>query len=102
MPIYLSNGHTGWTCEAGASLIIEATSPGPGTLPHLHGVIYACEHHQEAAQERITALEYTPIPRTAPPSHRWNPWPCGHTTSYDEQAARLGPAPVVSPPIVTY
>ncbi|MDE3721405.1 hypothetical protein PWG71_08390 [Nocardiopsis sp. N85] len=26
---------------------------------HLHGVVYACEHHQEAAQERIIAAGYT-------------------------------------------
>lgn len=103
MSIYLTDAHTGWTCGKGASLISEATSPGPGTLPRLHGVIYACEHHREAAEGRISEAGCSPITHDAPPSHRWNPWPCGHVTAYDEQvASHLGAAPVVDPPTVIH
>lgn len=30
------DGHTGWDCAAGASLIAEAMTPGPGRLGTLH------------------------------------------------------------------
>lgn len=78
--------HTGWTCKAGASLIAEAMTPGPGRLGTLHAVIYVCPDHREAAEERITGAGYDPETRSAPPSHRWDPWPCGHVTSYSVEA----------------
>lgn len=81
-----ADGHTGWECRAGASLIVEASTPGPGKLGTHHGVIYACAGHQAAAVERITASGYEVDPRPAPPGHRWNPWPCGHVTAYDAAA----------------
>lgn len=81
-----ADGHAGWECGAGASLIVEASTPGPGKLGTHHGVIYACAGHQAAAVERITASGYEVDPRPAPPGHRWNPWPCGHVTAHDAAA----------------
>lgn len=81
-----ADGHAGWECGAGASLIVEASTPGPGKLGTHHGVIYACASHQAAAMERITASGYEVDPRPAPPGHRWNPWPCGHVTAHDAAA----------------
>ncbi|MDV9191582.1 hypothetical protein R6L23_25815 [Streptomyces sp. SR27] len=80
------DGHTGWECEAGASLIVEASTPGPGKLGTHHGVIYACAGHRDAAVERITGGGYDVDPRPAPPGHRWSPWPCGHITAHDAAA----------------
>ncbi|MCX4525288.1 hypothetical protein OG982_06215 [Streptomyces sp. NBC_01551] len=78
-----SDGHTGWECTAGASLHVEATTPGPGRLGTLHGVIYACPEHQAAAEGRVTGGgEYRAEVSPAPASHRWDPWPCGHVTAY--------------------
>lgn len=79
--------HAGWTCTAGASLIAEANTPGPGRLGTHHGCIYVCAEHQAAAEERITAAGYNPDVRPAPPGHRWDPWPCGHITAYSQAAA---------------
>lgn len=79
----VADGHTGWECDAGASLIVEASTPGPGKLGTHHGVIYACASHRAAAVERITGAGYVVDPRPAPPGHRWNPWPCGHVTAHD-------------------
>ncbi len=81
-----ADGHTGWECDAGAQLLISATTPGPGTLGTHHGTIYACPVHQGAALQRITIAGYRADPRPAPPGHRWNPWPCGHVTAHDAQA----------------
>jgi hypothetical protein len=58
-------------------------TPGPGELGTLHAVIYACPDHQVTAEGRITAVDWSPEVRPAPPSHRWDPWPCGHITAYD-------------------
>jgi hypothetical protein len=81
----------GWSCTTGASLIAEANSPGTGSLPRLHAVIYVCQAHRADAEARITAAGYTPDVEDAPPSHRWDPWACGHITVYEETAAgRLG------------
>jgi hypothetical protein len=77
----------GWTCDTGASLIADATSPGRGRLPDLHAVIYVCEAHRADAEARIAAAGYRPDTNPAPPSHRWNPWPCGHITAYEAAAA---------------
>jgi len=83
-----TDDHTGWTCDAGASLIAEAMTPGPGVLLGvLHGVIYVCPEHCAEAELRITAAGYCPEVRPAPESHRYDPWPCGHITTYDDQAA---------------
>lgn len=82
----VADGHTGWECDAGASLIVEASTPGPGKLGTHHGVIYACAGHRAAAEERITGAGYEVDPRSAPPGHRWNPWPCGHVTAHDSAA----------------
>ncbi|MCQ6556156.1 hypothetical protein NPS70_23680 [Streptomyces sp. C10-9-1] len=76
-----ADGHTGWECDAGASLIVEASTPGPGRLGTHHEVIYACAGHRAAAVERATAAGYKVDPRPAPPGHRWDPWPCGHVTA---------------------
>lgn len=80
------DGHTGWTCSAGASFNVEATTPGPGRYGTYHGVIYACPGHQAAAEERITAGGYGPQADPAPAGARWDPWPCGHVTAYSTQA----------------
>ena len=77
----------GWTCGAGASLIAEATSPGRGRLPHVHAVIYVCQAHRAAAEQRITAAGYRPGVDPAPASHHYDPWPCGHITAYETDAA---------------
>ncbi|GHA83283.1 hypothetical protein [Streptomyces chryseus] len=78
-----SDGHTGWECTAGASMHVEATTPGPGRLGTLHGVIYVCPEHRAAAEERVTGGgEYRAEVSPAPASHRWDPWPCGHVTAY--------------------
>ena len=79
--------HTGWTCEAGASLIADAMTPGPGVLGVLHAVIYVCPEHSAPAETLITVAGYTPEVRPAPASHQHDPWPCGHITAYDAQAA---------------
>lgn len=82
-----SDGHAGWECTAGASLHVEATTPGPGRLGTLHGVIYACPEHRAAAEERVTVGgEYRAEVSPAPASHRWDPWPCGHVTAYKTAA----------------
>ncbi|MGW0566119.1 hypothetical protein [Streptomyces tauricus] len=90
-----ADGHTGWECNAGASLIVEASTPGPGKLGTHHGVIYACARHREASVERITGAGYEVDPQPAPPGHRHSPWPCGHVTAYDTKAlaALTGTAP---------
>jgi hypothetical protein len=80
------DGHAGWTCDAGASMNVEAVTPGPGRLGTLHGVIYVCPEHRAAAEERITGSGYGPQPEPAPAGARWNPWPCGHVTAYSTQA----------------
>lgn len=79
--------HTGWTCETGASLLANANSPGNGSLPDLNAVIYVCADHQTDAEARITAAGYDADTEPAPPSHQWNPWPCGHITAYRTEAA---------------
>lgn len=81
-----ADAHTGWTCGTGASLIIDAMTPGPGRLGTLHAVIYACPEHQAEAETRITGAGYGPEVRQAPPGHRWDPWPCGHVTAYKTKA----------------
>ncbi|MEV5368964.1 hypothetical protein AB0N12_06325 [Streptomyces albogriseolus] len=81
-----ADGHAGWECDAGAQLLISATTPGPGALGTHHGTIYACPVHQGAALQRITGSGYQADPQPAPPGHRWNPWPCGHVTAHDAQA----------------
>ncbi|MBU5946765.1 hypothetical protein [Streptomyces sp. PAM3C] len=81
-----ADGHTGWECDAGAQLLISATTPGPGALGTHHGTIYACPVHQGAALQRIIGAGYQADPQPAPPGHRWNPWPCGHVTAHDAQA----------------
>ncbi|MEV7441998.1 hypothetical protein AB0O22_12695 [Streptomyces sp. NPDC091204] len=80
------DGHAGWDCKAGASLHVEATTSGPGRLGTLHGVIYVCPEHRAAAEERVQAGGYGPEVNPAPPSHRWDPWPCGHVTAYKTAA----------------
>ncbi|MCX5115513.1 hypothetical protein OOK13_45335 [Streptomyces sp. NBC_00378] len=86
---YVTDAVTGWECPAGASLIAEAMTPGPGALGTMHGVIYVCPDHQADAEALISATYCTPEIRDAPPGHRWNPWPCGHVTAYGPQK---GPA----------
>ncbi|MEV6124893.1 hypothetical protein AB0M23_31035, partial [Streptomyces sp. NPDC052077] len=81
-----ADGHTGWECDAGASLLVGAETPGPGKLGTHHGTIYACAAHRTAAVDRITGAGYDADPQPAPPGHRWNPWPCGHVTAYDAAA----------------
>ncbi|WP_371592612.1 hypothetical protein [Streptomyces virginiae] len=81
-----SDGHAGWECTAGASLHVEAMTPGPGRLGTLHGVIYVCPEHQAAAEERVTAGGYGPEVSDAPYGHRFDPWPCGHVTTYNAKA----------------
>ncbi|MFJ7069870.1 hypothetical protein [Streptomyces sp. NPDC101115] len=81
-----SDGHAGWECDEGASLIVEANTPGPGKLGTYHGAIYACARHEDAAVERITGAEYEVDPRPAPPGHRHDPWPCGHVVTYNTAA----------------
>lgn len=90
-----ADGHAGWECEAGASLLVEAETSRPGRVATHHGVIYACARHRDASVERITGAGYEVDPRPAPPSHRHNPWPCGHVTAYDTKAlaALTGTAP---------
>ncbi|MFJ2259501.1 hypothetical protein ACIOKD_14365 [Streptomyces sp. NPDC087844] len=82
----VADGHTGWECDAGALLIVEASTPGPGKLGTHHGVIYACARHRDASVERITDAGYQVDPRPAPPGHRHSPWPCGHVTAHDTKA----------------
>ncbi|MFF6984254.1 hypothetical protein ACFZAV_42830 [Streptomyces sp. NPDC008343] len=93
----VTDAHTGWTCIAGASLITEANSPGAGHLPRMHAVIYACEDHRDDAEARMTAAGFTAATHPAPPSHRWDPWPCGHITAYDVDTPAesfAAPAPI--------
>lgn len=82
----MADGHTGWTCDTGASLIADANSPGKGTLPDLNAVIYVCPDHRADAEDRITAAGYDADTNPAPPSHKWDPWPCGHVTAYNADA----------------
>lgn len=86
---YTTDSRTGWECTAGASLIAEAMTPGPGKLGTLHGVLYVCPDHQEDAEALINATGCAPEIRDAPPGHRWDPWPCGHVTVFGRQK---GPA----------
>nr|WP_121764771.1 hypothetical protein [Streptomyces chartreusis] len=81
-----ADGHAGWECTAGASLIAEGMTPGPGRLGTLHGVIYVCPDHEAAAGDRMSAAGYRPQVHPAPPGHRHNPWPCGHITAYSREA----------------
>jgi hypothetical protein len=81
-----ADGHAGWECGAGASLIVRAETPGAGKLGTHHGVIYACAEHQVAAEERIEGAGYGPRVDPAPAGHRWDPWPCGHVTAYNSAA----------------
>ncbi|CAM5326151.1 hypothetical protein Sdia_24200 [Streptomyces diastaticus subsp. diastaticus] len=80
-----ADGHTGWECSAGASLIAEAMTPGPGSLGTMHGVIYVCPGHQADAETLISTTGCIPEVRDAPPRHRWDPWPCGHVTAFGPQ-----------------
>jgi hypothetical protein len=77
-----ADGHAGWVCDAGASLIARAETPGPGSLGTHHGVVYVCAEHQAAAEELIAGAGYEPQVDPAPAGHRWDPWPCGHVTAY--------------------
>ncbi|WP_329141026.1 zinc finger domain-containing protein [Streptomyces sp. NBC_00670] len=81
-----ADGHTGWQCDAGASLLVAASTPGPGALGTHHGTIYACAAHRDAAVERITSAGYEADPQPAPPGHRWDPWPCGHVTAHGTES----------------
>ncbi|MFI8531762.1 hypothetical protein ACIGMX_16170 [Streptomyces aquilus] len=81
-----ADGHAGWECAVGASLIVRAETPGPGRLGMHHGAIYTCTGHQSAAEERIAGGGYQPQTDPAPAGHRWDPWPCGHVTAYNSQA----------------
>lgn len=81
--IQVTDARADWTCDTGASLIAEATTPGPGRLGTIHAVIYVCPDHQDAAEDLISSHQWNPAVRPAPPSHQWNPWPCGHITAYD-------------------
>ncbi|EYT83998.1 hypothetical protein CF54_04115 [Streptomyces sp. Tu 6176] len=80
----VADGHTGWECDAGASLLVGADTPGPGKLGTHHGVIYACAAHRAAAAVRIMGAGYEADARPAPPGHRRDPWPCGHVTAYSK------------------
>lgn len=84
--VVVADAHTRWECDAGASLIAEAMTAGPGKLGTLHGVIYVCPVHREAAEEQIGRAGYGPEVRDAPLGHKWDPWPCGHVTAYREKA----------------
>ncbi|GAQ64099.1 hypothetical protein [Streptomyces scabiei] len=81
-----ADGHAGWACSAGASLLVRAETYGPGRLGTHHGVIYVCTEHQAAAEERIGGADYEPRVDPAPAGHRWDPWPCGHVTAYNPAA----------------
>jgi hypothetical protein len=85
MSVVVVDGHAGWKCDTGASLISDANSPGKGALPDLNGVIYVCPDHRADAEARITAAGYDADTRPAPPGHKWNPWPCGHVTAYSTE-----------------
>ncbi|MFD3844757.1 hypothetical protein ACFWVB_02555 [Streptomyces microflavus] len=91
---YVTDADTGWECRTGASLIAEATSPGPGALGTLHGVIYVCPAHQADAEALIRTAGCTPEIRDAPTAHRWDPWPCGHITTFGPTTLNGG-APVL-------
>ncbi|MEW2451239.1 hypothetical protein AB0896_27400 [Streptomyces parvulus] len=82
----VADGHTGWECDAGASLLVGAETPGPGKLGTHHATIYACTVHRATAAVRIMGAGYEADPRPAPPGHRWNPWPCGHVTAHSAAA----------------
>ena len=81
-----ADGHAGWACSAGASLLVRAETYGPGSLGMHHGVIYVCTEHEAAAEERIAGGGYEPQVDPAPAGHRWDPWPCGHVTAYNPAA----------------
>lgn len=85
---HVTNAVAGWECTAGASLIAEAMTPGPGALGTLHGVIYVCQDHRADAETLISATGCTPEIQPAPPGHRWDPWPCGHVNAF---GPRQGP-----------
>ncbi|MBD9703417.1 hypothetical protein IHE56_15265 [Streptomyces sp. ID01-12c] len=82
----VGDGHAGWACGAGASLLARAETFGPGRLGTHHGVIYVCAEHQAAAEERIGGAGYEPLVDPAPAGHRSDPWPCGHVTAYNPSA----------------
>lgn len=84
--VVVGDAHTGWKCDTGASLLADAMTPGPGKLGTMHGVIYVCPDHQASAEEQIGRAGYLPEVRDAPPGHKWDPWPCGHVTAYNEKA----------------
>ncbi|MEV6679446.1 hypothetical protein AB0N09_21715 [Streptomyces erythrochromogenes] len=88
-----ADGHAGWDCTAGATLHVEAMTPGPGRLGTLHGVIYVCTDHRAAAEERIRSGGYEPEVEDAPAGHRHDPWPCGHLTTYRAAALAALSAP---------
>lgn len=88
-PGSVTDGHTGWDCPTGASLIARVTGPGPGRLPAQHGCIYVCPDHRAQAEARIAAVGHIPDTDPAPPVHRWDPWPCGHITTYGPGGPRL-------------
>ncbi|MFD9517682.1 hypothetical protein [Streptomyces sp. NPDC059979] len=81
-----SDGHAGWECTVGASLHVEAMTPGPGHLGTLHGLVYSCAEHRAVAEERVQAGGYEPQVSDAPYRHRFDPWPCGHVTTYNARA----------------
>lgn len=91
-PGAVTNGHTGWDCPNGASLIAHITGPGRGRLPAEHGCIYVCPDHQAQAEARITAAGHIPDTDPAPPRHRWDPWPCGRITTYGDDGPELADA----------
>lgn len=91
-PGAVTDGHAGWDCPNGASLLAAVTGPGRGTLPAHHGVIYVCPDHQAQAEARITAAGHQPDTDPAPPGHRSDPWPCGHITTYGDNSPQLANA----------
>lgn len=88
----VTDWHTGWDCRNGASLLAGVQGPGRGGLPAHHGVIYVCPDHQAEAEARISAGGHQPATEPAPPGHRWDPWPCGHITTYGDGGRNLAGA----------
>lgn len=82
----VTDARAGWTCDAGASLVASAMTPGPGRVGTLHAVIYVCPTHQSNADKRIAEMGWTPEVEPAPSGHRADPWPCGHITAYQADA----------------
>jgi hypothetical protein len=99
-PGAVTDGHTGWDCTTGASLLAHITGPGRGTLPAEHGVIYVCPDHQAQAEARITTAGHQPDTEPAPPGHRHDPWPCGHITTYGDNGPQLADA--LTRPVVVH